>query len=98
MARGEERWSDTVEIDDSSRYFFVLKRDGTLEGELKYGLADWTDIVELEGGFDVKADGSVLIDERLTGEYYTPEQLDEIRTWKVMVDPESLPVKTAETP
>ena len=98
MARGGERWSDIVEIDDSSRYFFVLERDGTLKGELWYGMADWTGIVELEGGFGVKADGSVLIDERLMGEDYTPEQLDEIRTWKVMVDPNCLPVKTAETP
>ena len=91
-------WSDIIELDLGEADLIALKRDGTVVVRFGVGyIRDWTDIVEIEGGgFGVKRDGSIVIDHEFV-EDYTPEQLAEISTWKVMVDPETLPVTAPQT-
>ena len=80
-------WSDIIGLDLGGDSFSALKRDGTVVVGFGGRTSDWTDIVEIGGGFGVRQDGSVMIENALLEEY-TPEQLDEIYTWKVMVDPQ----------
>jgi hypothetical protein len=87
MDRG--KWLDIIELDYHFYDLIGLKRDGTVVGFLSF--KGWEDIVEFEGGFGVKSDGSIMMDPYLV-DLFTPEQLAEISTWKVMVDPDTLPV------
>ncbi len=89
-----EKWSDIVELDYNFYDLVGLKRDGTVVGFLSF--KGWENIVEFEGGFGVKSDGSIMMDPYLVDEF-TPEQLAEISTWKVMVDPDSLPKSSEQT-
>ncbi len=92
------KWGGISAIADADWVFMALKQDGTVTSDSAIAyFADWTDVVEIAGGYGVKADGSVPTEKEFT-QRLTEEQLDEIRAWKVMVDPESLPAKTTETP
>lgn len=89
-----EKWSDIVELDYIFYDLIGLKRDGTVVGFLSF--KGWEDIVEFEGGFGVKSDGSIMMDPYLVDEF-TQEQLAEISTWKVRVDPDTIPTQETKT-
>jgi alpha-tubulin suppressor-like RCC1 family protein len=93
--RDDPKWANVCEISDAGSYCMVLKRDGTVisDSAIAY-FADWTDVVEIDGGLGVKSDGSILIEDEFV-QHLTAEQLDEIRSWKVMVDPDTLPATDA---
>ena len=92
-----ERYSDICELGWGGSYFAALRRDGTMKCEAAAPYyADWTDIVEIEAGFGVKPDGSIVMEPDIVNDF-TPEQLAEISTWKVMVDPKTIPVPAAKT-
>ena len=82
------KWADICEIADAGSVEVFLKRDGTVisDSAIIY-FEDWTDVVEIDGGFGVKSDGTILSEDEFV-RHLTPEQLDEIYTWKVMVDPQ----------
>lgn len=86
-----EKWSDIVELDYSFHALIGLKQNGTVIGFLSF--EGWEDIVEIEGGFGVRSDGSIIMKAELVN-MYPPEQQAEISTWKAMVDPDTLPVST----
>jgi len=92
-----ERYSNVCELGRGLSYFTALRRDGTVECDAAAPYyADWTDIVEIEAGFGVKPDGSIVMEPDIVNDF-TPEQLAEISTWKVMVDPKTIPVPAAKT-
>lgn len=90
------KWINTCAIDEGGSTFMMLKLDGTVTSDsvLPY-FADWTDVVEIGDGFGVKADGSILMEDEFL-RYLSPEQLAEISTWKVMVDPKTIPMPAAK--
>ena len=92
-----ERYSNVCELGRGLSYFTALRRDGTVECDAAAPYyADWTDIVEIEAGFGVKPDGSIVMEPDIVNDF-TPEQLAEISTWTVMVDPKTIPVPAAKT-
>ncbi len=85
-------YSNICELGRGGSYFAALRRDGTVKCDAAAPyFAKWTDIVEFESGFGVKPDGSIVMEQDFVDDF-TPEQLAEISTWKVMVDPDSIPV------
>ena len=96
----EKKWpeyTNLCEIANCGNVIMYLKRDGTVTSDSAIAyFADWTDVVEIDDGFGVKSDGSILIEDEFA-RLLTKEQLAEIRTWKVMVDPDTLPVPDKQT-
>jgi len=87
----EAYYSNICELGNCGPSLAALRRDGTVDCTSAYDfMEDWTDIVEIEAGYGVKSDGSILYVEEYMDDF-TPEQLDEIRTWRVMVDPDTIP-------
>jgi hypothetical protein len=75
--------------------YVALRKDGTVVSELDGAdFSDWIDIVEIEGDIGIKSDGStIVLDMWALDKWaydYPPDQLYEISTWKVMVDPDTL--------
>ena len=86
-----EYYSGICELGSCGPYFAALRRDGTVDCDASAPyIADWTDIVEIEADFGVKSDGSMIYEEDWV-DNFTSEQLEEIKTWKVKVDPETVP-------
>ncbi len=80
-------YQGAVAIADTGAAFMVLKRDGTVASDTVSGyFADWDKIAEIDGGYGVRADGSVWTDKEFTRRM-TGEQLEEIYAFNVMVDP-----------
>lgn len=89
------KFTNLCEIADAGSVEMFLKRDGTVTSDSAIAyFADWTDVVEIDGGLGVKSDGSILIEDDFV-QHLTAEQLDEIRTWNVMVDPDTIPATDA---
>ena len=90
-----EPWSDIVALDCNSQKLIGVKRDGTVVGYLSFD--GWNDIVEFDSGFGVRSDGSIMMKADLVEDFFTPEQLAEISTWKVMVEPKTIPTPASKT-
>ena len=90
-----EPWSDIVALDCNSQKLIGVKRDGTVVGYLSFD--GWDDIVEFDSGFGVRSDGSIMMKADLVEDFFTLDQLAEISTWKVMVDPKTIPTPAAKT-
>lgn len=91
-----DEWRDICELNGCGPYFTALKRDGTVVSASSEPFFEkWKDIVEIEAGFGVKKDGSIIYTEDYVDKF-TPEQLADIRTWKVMVDPDTIPTSAVQ--
>lgn len=92
-----EYYDNIREIGGCGPYFAALRQDGTVDCAPWLSIVeDWTDIVEIEDVFGVKSDGSIVYVEGYLNDF-PPEQLAEISTWKVMVDPDSIPAPSTQT-
>ncbi len=98
-------WSDLCQLGSLGGNLLAVRKDGTVVTMSAIAFFEgWEDIVEADNCFGVQSDGTLVLSQYVgkayDGSYYgfILEHLDEIRTWKVMVDPNCLPVKTAETP
>ncbi len=87
----KDKWTDIRELDGISSELKVLKGDGRVTTtSLIPCFADWRDIVEIAGYFGVKSDGTIVISS-FYDDVYTPEEMAELASWRVMVDPETIP-------
>ena len=92
----QDKWKDICELNEAGPYFTALKRDGTIVSEsAEPYFEEWKDIVEIEDGFGVKQDGSIVYAKNFV-KRFTSEQLAEISVWKVIVDPDTLPMPAAQ--
>ena len=91
-----EYYDNIREIGGCGPYFAALRQGGTVDCDSAFSfMEDWVDIVEIEDVFGVKSDGSIVYVEGYINDF-TPEQLAEISTWKVMVDPKTILVPAAK--
>lgn len=91
------RFDDLVEIAYAGSTFMGLKRDGTVisDSVLPY-FSEWRDVVEVDGGFGVMSNGAIVMD-KAYAKNFTIEQLAKISTWKVMVNPDTIPMPASQT-
>ncbi len=94
----KDTWTDVRELDSISSSIVVLKADGTVGTIAAVSdFTGWKDIVEIERFFGVKSDGSIICSP-FNQKRYTEEELKELQTWKVKVDPASLPAAQTSAP
>ncbi len=84
-------FAGVIELESEGWELGALTGDGKViaNGSLRKEAEGWTKIAEIEGGFGVRADGSVIFDMEVTRDY-SWEQLEQVLDWKVMVDPDRL--------
>lgn len=93
----EDEWTDVCELDSVNSCIVALRGNGEVDSTSAVPYyAGWQDIVEIEYFLGVRSDGTILCS-WLFSDIYTPEEMNELATWKVMVDPNTLPATAAPT-
>ena len=94
---GAGKWTDIRELDGIDSVVTVLKGDGTVDtGSLTPYFGRWKDVVEVELYLVVTSDGEIHC-----ASFYNlniPEKWAELATWRVMVDPDTIPAGKPGTP